>query len=90
MTTALSRILRATALIATLAAPLGALPHSVLAQDGSPFATVMRINDQVITRYELDQRKLFLKLLRVAGDPEKQALKGLTQDRLAADQAKRL
>lgn len=89
MTSALSRTLRATALIATLATPFATVPHSATAQDGSPFATVMQINDQVITRYELDQRKLFLKLLRVPGDPEKQALEGLLQDRIAADQAKR-
>lgn len=89
MTTGFSRLIRATALIATLATPFALVPHSAVAQDGSPFATVMRINDQVITRYELDQRKLFLKLLRAPGDPEKQALEGLLQDRLAADHAKR-
>lgn len=89
MTTAFSHILRATALMATLAAPLVALPQSVAAQDGSPFQAVVRINDSVITRYEMEQRKLFLKLLRVPGDPEKEALSGLTQDRLASEQAKR-
>ena len=75
--------------MATLAAPFATLPQSAAAQDGSPFQVVMRINDSVITRYEMDQRKLFLKLLRVPGDPEAEALKGLTQDRLAAAQAKR-
>ncbi|MFN4153254.1 MAG: peptidylprolyl isomerase [Paracoccaceae bacterium] len=89
MTTAFSHILRATALVATLASPLTLLPQSVAAQDGSPFQVVLRINDGVITRYEMDQRKLFLKLLRIPGDPEAEALKGLTQDRLAAAQAKR-
>ncbi|MDR7125314.1 peptidylprolyl isomerase [Pseudotabrizicola sp. 4114] len=89
MTTAFSQLFRATALMATLAAPLATVPHSAAAQDGSPFQVVMRINDSVITRYEMDQRKLFLKLLRVPGDPEAEAMKGLTQDRLAAAQAKR-
>ena len=89
MTTAFSQILRAAALTATLAAPMVALPQSAAAQDGSPFQVVLRINDAVITRYEMDQRKLFLKLLRVPGDPEKEALIGLTQDRLATAQAKR-
>ena len=89
MTTAFSHILRAAVLMATLAAPLVALPQSVAAQDGSPFQAVVRINDSVITRYEMEQRKLFLKLLRVPGDPEKEALSGLTQDRLASEQAKR-
>ncbi|PJF10975.1 peptidylprolyl isomerase [Pseudorhodobacter sp. MZDSW-24AT] len=89
MTKALSRFLGATALIATLAAPVAFAPGLAMAQGASPFAPVLQINDQVITRYELDQRKLFLKLLRVPGDPEKEALEGLTQDRLAIDQAKR-
>lgn len=90
MTTAFSHILRAVALTATLGAPLAVLPQMAAAQDGSPFDAVLRINDSVITRYEMDQRKLFLKLLRVPGDPEAEALKGLTQDRLAREEAKRL
>ncbi|MDO8885201.1 MAG: peptidylprolyl isomerase [Pseudotabrizicola sp.] len=89
MTTAVSHILRAMALTATLAAPLVALPQIAAAQEGSPFQVVLRINDGVITRYEMEQRKLFLKLLRVPGDPEAEALKGLTQDRLATAEAKR-
>ncbi|NEX45132.1 peptidylprolyl isomerase [Pseudotabrizicola algicola] len=89
MTKALSKFLGATALIATLAAAAALVPQPAAAQDGSPFAAVMQINGQVITRYELEQRKLFLKLLRAPGDPEEQAMKGLLQDRLAADQAKR-
>lgn len=89
MTTAFSHLLRAMALTATLAIPMAVLPQAVTAQTGSPFDVVLRINDGVITRYEMDQRKLFLKLLRVPGDPEAEALKGLTQDRLAAAEAKR-
>lgn len=89
MTTALSPLLRALALTATLAVPLTALPQTAVAQSGSPFETVLRVNDSVITRYELEQRKLFLKLLRVPGDPEAEALQGLTQDRLAVAEAKK-
>ncbi|MFN3845607.1 MAG: peptidylprolyl isomerase [Paracoccaceae bacterium] len=89
MTTAFSFSVRAFALIATLAVPVASLPQRAQAQGGSPFDAVLRINDSVITRYEMDQRKLFLKLLRVPGDPEKEALQGLTQDRLAAAEAKR-
>jgi peptidyl-prolyl cis-trans isomerase SurA len=55
----------------------------------SPFAPVMKINDSVITQYELEQRKLFLMLLRQPGDPEKEAMRGLIQDRLAAGEARR-
>ena len=89
MTTVFPPFFRAVALMAALAAPMTALPVAGLAQDGSPFDAVLRINDAVITRYEFEQRKLFLKLLRVPGDPEKEAMAGLTQDRLAAIEAKR-
>lgn len=69
------------------------IPSPALSQQtqasGSPFAAVMKINDSVITQYELDQRKLFLMLLRQPGDPEKEAMRGLIQDRLAASEAKR-
>lgn len=82
---------RRTALAAALALPLAAPASLVLAQSGaSAFSPVMQINDSVITHYELDQRMLFLKLLRTPGDPKREALKGLTQDRLAAIEAKRV
>lgn len=69
------------------------LGRGALAQEtrvsGSPFATVMKINGNVITQYEVDQRKLFLMVLRQPGDPEKEAMRGLIQDRLAAAEARR-
>ncbi|TGD45246.1 peptidylprolyl isomerase [Pseudotabrizicola sediminis] len=89
MTRPFSSLLRALCLSVVLTAPMMAVPHSAAAQAGSPFEAVLRINDSVITRYELEQRKLFLKLLRVPGDPEAEAMKGLTQDRLAVAEAKR-
>lgn len=55
----------------------------------SPFTPVLRINNSVITQFELDQRKRFLMVLRQPGDPEKEALRGLIQDRLAAEEARR-
>ncbi|WP_103333588.1 peptidylprolyl isomerase [Pseudotabrizicola formosa] len=89
MTRPFSSLLRVLCLSAALSVPMVALPHGALAQSGSPFEAVLRVNDSVITRYELEQRKLFLKLLRAPGDPEAEALKGLTQDRLAMAEAKR-
>ena len=62
-------------------------PASATLAQGSPFAPVLKINDSVITQYELDQRARFLMLLRIPGDPIEGALTGLTQDRLAAQQA---
>ncbi len=75
-------------------AGLGGVASVAVAQEtasvGSPFAPVLRVNDLVITRYELDQRMRFFTLLRAPGDPEKESLKALTQDRLAASEARRV
>lgn len=51
------------------------------AQDG-PFSPVVRVNDSAITAYELEQRILFLQLLRFPGDIQAEAEKGLIEDRL--------
>lgn len=51
------------------------------------FAPVVKVNDQVITNYELEQRTRFLTLLRAPGDPNKQALKALITDRLQSQAA---
>ncbi|MBN2630590.1 MAG: peptidylprolyl isomerase [Rhodobacteraceae bacterium] len=94
MTTAFLSSLRAfartAAVLALAAAPLAMSAWPVLAQGTSLFEPVLKINGMAITRYELEQRKLFLRLLRSPGDPETEALRGLTQDRLAAAEAKRL
>lgn len=57
-----------------------ALAAPALAQN--PFAPVVKINEQVITAFEVDQRARFLELLRAPGDPRKEALKALVNDRL--------
>ena len=54
------------------------------------FAPVVTINGRVVTRYEVEQRALFLQVLRAPGDLEKQALEALIDERvqgLAADAA---
>lgn len=78
-------------LIGSIAFLLGAVAPggAVMAQSGS-FAAVVTINDRVVTRYELDQRILFMQLLRQPGDIEAIALKGLIEDRLRFDLADRL
>jgi peptidyl-prolyl cis-trans isomerase SurA len=81
----------AAAALSALALAVGLAPGTLpaaLAQEVSPFAPVMKINNSVITRYELDQRMRFLTLLRIPGDPEQNALKGLITDRLAGEQAR--
>lgn len=57
------------------------LAQAAMAQS-SPFSPVRIINDKVISQYEIDQRVIFLTLLRQPGDPQEEALKGLTQDKL--------
>ncbi len=69
------------ALIAPVTAP-------VLAQD--LFTPRLYVNDRVITNYEVEQRALFLRVLRAPGDPEEEALKALTEDRLRQTESERL
>lgn len=68
------------------------LPSQSLAQgfSSASFEAVAKINDDVITRFELEQRIRFLTLLRAPGDIEQEALRGLTNDRLAAQEARRV
>ncbi len=65
-----------------------ALAAPVLAQD--MFATRIYVNDRAITNYEVAQRALFLRVLRAPGNPEEEALKALTEDRLRQTEAERL
>lgn len=45
-------------------------------------APAITVNDSVITRFELDQRKQLLELFRTPGDLDSQAREGLIEDRL--------
>ena len=74
-------ILRMTILVALT---LGAAP--VWAQQNL-FAPVARVNDRVITQYELNQRALFLQLLNAPGNLEEEALDRLVDERLQMDAA---
>ncbi len=82
----------ALALGATVAFGLFApLSGQLAAQEtGGLFAPRLIINGQVISNYEFEQRVKFLQVLRVPGDPEKEAMTALTTDRLSAQEAKRL
>ena len=65
-----------------------ALTLPVMAQD--LFTPRLYVNDRVITNYEVAQRALFLRVLRAPGNPEDEALKALTEDRLRQTEAERL
>jgi len=52
------------------------------AQAENPFAPVVKVNEAVITGFEVSQRAKFLQLLRAPGDPREEAIKALINDRL--------
>lgn len=50
--------------------------------------TKIRVNDQAITQYEINQRAQLLQLFRAPGDPHKLAREQLIEDRLKMDAAR--
>ena len=60
-----------------------------VAQDGS-FSPRLYVNDRAISNFEVQQRTLFLTLLRAPGDLDAEAIKGLIEDRLRGAVAKQL
>lgn len=72
---------------ALVAAGLSNAPLTALAQDGGLFSPRVTVNGQVVSNYEFEQRVLFLRALRAPGDPEKEALRGLIEDRLSRQAA---
>lgn len=57
------------------------------AQD-APFAPRLYVNERAVSNFEVDQRTLFLTLLRAPGDAQQEAIKGLIDDRLRSQVAK--
>lgn len=68
--------------------PLPLTTAAAFAQDDSPFAARATVDGAVITNFEVQQRALFLRALRLPGDPETEALRVLIEDRLGAAAAK--
>ena len=73
--------------VATIA--IGMMAGPAFAQDAS-FSPRLYVNDRAVSNYEVQQRTLFLTLLRAPGDIEAEAIKGLIEDRLRGAEAKRL
>jgi peptidyl-prolyl cis-trans isomerase SurA len=69
-----------------------AIPLStpVAAQGKSAFGTIARVNDSVITRFELEQRILMLEALGTGGSTREIALDNLINERLYDQAGKRL
>lgn len=85
----LRSVLSALVLAAVGAGPLPLMIATpAMAQDENPFATRVTIDGAVITNFEVQQRALFLRALRLPGDPEAEALRALIEDRLGAAAAK--
>ena len=78
------RVLRTAALLW-----LACMASVVQAQDGL-FDPVKIVNDRIITRYELNQRVLFMQLLRQQGDLPELALNDLIDDRLRMSVAEQI
>ncbi len=74
------------ALLAALALAPG-LAGPAAAQ-GNLFAPVARVNDRVVTAYELNQRILFYQALRAPGNPRELAMEKLIEERLQLEAAK--
>lgn len=66
------------------------LSTTVAAQEKSAFETIARINDSVITRFELEQRVLMLEALKTGGSTREIALENLINERLYAQAGKQL
>lgn len=67
---------------------LGLTAGAASAQEGL-FSTAIKVNDLTITQYEINQRVLFLQLLRTPGDPVEEARRGLIEDRLRLSETRR-
>ncbi len=80
----LRRAFSMAALMAALA--VGAAP----VQAQNMFAPVARVNDGVITAYELSQRTAFLTLLKAPGNPRDLAMQQLVEERLKGEVAERM
>lgn len=63
---------------------------SPMAAQENLFAPRITVNERVVSNYELEQRLLFMRLLRTPGNLEKLALDALIEDRLRMQEAERL
>ena len=89
-TVRLKKSLKSVARLAVAVLGLAGLPvfsGAVAAQDAT-FSPKLYVNDRAISNFEVQQRTLFLTLLRVPGDAEAEAIKGLIEDRLRTSVAK--
>ena len=82
------RVARGCAALILAGASLFATAPEALAQN--LFAPVIKVNDQVITAYELSQRMAFMQLLGAGGDLATQSRERLIEERLYRDAAREI
>ncbi|WP_069299472.1 peptidylprolyl isomerase [Neptunicoccus sediminis] len=73
----------------TLIAGLMAVAPPAVAQSSNPYAVAIRVNDGVVTNFEVNQRILLLQAFGTTGDLRKTAQEQLIEDRLRLQAAKR-
>ena len=73
---------------ALFATALFAAPAPAIAQ--SPFSVAARVNDDIVTNYEIQQRQRFLSLLNAPGEIVAQARETLVNERLQRQAAERM
>ena len=81
--------MKSSPLIRTLGAALTALMISQPAFSQNLFAPVARVNDTVVTEFEVQQRQRFLQLLNAPGADRDSAVQALIDDRLRLAEANR-
>ncbi len=74
--------------LCTLALVASGLLAPLPVQAQNLFEAVIKVNDQAITRYELEQRARMLQLFRAPGNLQEEARKQLIEDRLKMDAAR--
>ncbi len=82
--TPIRRLIGPLALACALALP------AATASAQSPFSAAVRINDSIVTWYEVEQRARFLEILRAPGDLRAEALETLVNERLQVAEARRM
>ena len=82
----LFRLIRHALIGATLA--LAAALGPALAQNQNPFDTVIRVNDGIVTRFEIVQRERLMQVLRMPDVSREAAREALIDDRLKRDAAR--
>lgn len=74
-------------ILLTLSLAVGLISPAA-AQNANPYAAAIRVNDRVVTNFEISQRVLLLRAFGTSGDLEKMAEEQLIDDRLRLQAAK--